>query len=99
MGTYWTPCAYIHRLCTRPMSTQKSYFSVAVSAHWGDGYENSTAFSITAGRRRLSRRDWGPTHGPRLSLLSAYQGNPAGLSYWTTMGDIHRPVFYVNSGL
>ena len=34
MGTYWTPCAYIHRLCTRPMSTQKS-FSVAVSAHWG----------------------------------------------------------------
>ena len=35
MGTYWTPCAYIHRLCTRPMSMQKSYFSVAVSARWG----------------------------------------------------------------
>ena len=35
MGTYWTPCAYIHRLCTRPMSTQKSSFSVVVSARWG----------------------------------------------------------------
>ena len=50
---------------------------MAVSAHWGDA----------PGRRRLSRRDWGPTHGPRLSLLSAYQGIPAGLSYWTTMGE------------
>ena len=68
MGTYWTPCA-LHRLCTRPMSKQKSYFSVAVSARWG---------------RRLREQ-----HG-----FLAYQGNPAGLSYGTTMGDIHRPVFY-----
>ena len=72
MGTYWTPCA-LHRLCTRPMSKQKSYFSVA-------------------GRPAVRRT--GDRHGPRLSLLSAYQGNPAGLSYGTTMGDIHRPVFY-----
>ena len=66
MGTYWTPCA-LHRLCTRPMSKQKSYFSVA-------------------GRPAVRRT--GDRHGPRMSLLSAYQGNPAGLSYGTTMGDI-----------
>ena len=76
MGTYWTPCA-LHRLCTRPMSKQKSYFSVA-------------------GRPAVRRT--GDRHGPRLSLLSAYQGNPAGLSYGTTMGDIHRPVFYGTLG-
>ena len=76
-----------HRVRSRAISLQLS------PPIGGDGCENSAAFSVTAGRRRLSRRDWGPTYGPRLSLLSAYQGIPAGLSYWTTMGDIHRPVF------